>query len=162
MFDKYQYFLNIFTYGAPYYISLSHIPHLTPSHTTPHTHTPHSFVWRSNREQGVTREKQLPQKLHRLLPMATTKKQQDLRRRPHILPGGLRKNLTPSHKQWCMCTRGATGRPSCEETGVVCQISSDSCVLPSILYASIKLSIITHIYTIVQWCFVHCFSFGSG
>ena len=83
----------------PHYISLSHIPHFTPSHTTPHTHTPHSFVWRSNREQGVTREKQLPQKLHRLLPMATTKKQQDLRRRPHILPGGLRKNLTPSHKQ---------------------------------------------------------------
>ena len=84
----------------PHYISLSHIPHLTPSHTTPLTpHTPHSFVWRSNREQDVTREKQLPQKLHRLLPMATTKKQQDLRRRPHILPGGLRKNLTPSHKQ---------------------------------------------------------------
>ena len=106
-----------------------HLPHTYTHFTCLTPLTPHSFVLRNNREQGVAREKQLPQKLQRLLPMAITKRLQDLRKRPHTVPGGLRKNLTPSHRQWCMCTRGATGRPNCEETGGVCQISSDFVLL---------------------------------
>ena len=132
----------------PHYISLPHY----------HTSHPHSFIWRSNREQGVTREKQLPQKLHRLLPMATMKKQQHLRRRPHILPGGLERIWRP-HSDACV-QEGYTGRLNCEETGVVCRMYLHYCVFPFV-FVCIHQTIITHLHHgIAQWCFVRSFSFG--
>ena len=115
-------------------------------------HTPHSSQLRLEEQQRARRHKREAAATKAAQAVANGNHEEAARfeKEATYTPRWFKKEFDPLTQTMMHVYKGGYWEAKLEETGVVCQISSDSCVLPLILYASIKLSIITHIYTIAQ------------